>query len=148
MRYGSMEEAAGQYLAKCLREANIEIQSVPSFSDFGGLRIMNSMEKSVTITPRNMWEGVYYFETFCDFMALIKLIKQGDAKNDLKYWFNTVKTECDEAVMTEILIHAVKSSYIKKADVADALSQIDKPHMMAEFLNETQDINDKEEFEL
>lgn len=151
MRYGSMEEAAGQYLAKCLCKANIEIQYSPSFSDFDNSYIINDIEKSVTITPRkprNVWGGTYYFDTFCDLMALIRIIKQGKAENDLKYWFKTVKTEFDETVMTEILIYAVKNSYIKKADVTDALSQIDKPRMMAEFLNETQDINDKEEFEL
>lgn len=79
-------------------------------------------------------------------MVMIGCIKETHTINSSDMT-SLIDNEFDEAVVAEILIHAVREKYIKKAAVIDSLAQIDKPRMIAEFLSETKDIVGKEGFE-
>jgi hypothetical protein len=150
MRYGSMEEAAGQYLARMLKDSLIEISNTPNYTYFDrgtAISAITSLEERIIITPKITLKPQFSYIKFKAAMEFIIRIKEIHEiiSSDIQIF---VEDEFDEVVVTEMLIHAVRKGYIKKTAVIDSLAQIDNPRMTAEFLNETQDINDKEEFEL
>lgn len=148
-----MEEAAGQYLAKMLKDSFVEINETPSYSNYNycdnAITVMTSVEKRIIITSKLPLAPQLSKNNYIKFrvaMVIIDCIKETHTINSSDMIL--IENEFDEAVMTEILIHAVRERYIKKAAVIDALAQIDKPRMIAEFLNETQEIDEKEDFKL
>lgn len=154
MRYSSMEEAVGQYLAKMLEYSFVEINETPSYGNYNycdnAITVMTSVERKIIITSKLPLESQLFKNNYFKFgvaMGIIDRIKETHTINSSDMTV-LIENEFDEAVMTEILIHAVREKYIKKADVIDSLAQIDKARMIVEFLNETKDIVGKEGFEL
>lgn len=141
MRYGSMEEAAGQYLAGMLVDADVSVWK----NECNVKSILIELEFSD-------YKAYRFFEKFQCMSALIKLIKNNRSndvtKNAAVYIGKKAKEEFDEFILTEILIHAVKANYMGKATAADIFAEIDKPKITVFFLNETKDIDGEESFKL
>lgn len=141
MRYGSMEEAAGQYLAKAVEYADIRIHE--------GISIENEVKKEILLSNgRIEFKFSFYFIKFKLAMAMIQ-----ELKNQSKELWKIPARQLifdpfDESVAVEILIHAVRGGYIKKTVAGDFIAELNRPQMTIEFLNETKDIDGEESFEL
>lgn len=149
MRYGSMEEAAGQYLARMLKYAKIEIRDNLYDMELG--RVVKSPIQGIILQPRVMWDAQKDFFNFKAAMALVEKIKKQRTLAD-QIIFSTINekyvSEFDKNILLEIIIHAVKEKYIEKAEAIDALAKLNNPRMTAEFLSETGDFDGKEDFKL
>ena len=140
MRYGSMEEAAGQYLAGMLFDSDISV-----WREENGQKIL--------IEPMfSDYKACCLFEKFLSMLALMRLIKNSRndniTKDEAVYIGKMAKEEFDEFILAEILIHAVKANYIEKATAADIFAEIGKPKITVFFLNETKNIDGEEGLEL
>lgn len=139
MRYGSMEEAAGQYLAKAVEYADIRIHE--------GMSIENEVKKEILLSG-GCFKFSFYFIKFKLAMAMIQEFK----KQKRELWKiparQLIFDPFDESVAAEILIHAVRGEYIEKIAAGDFIAELERPQMMIEFLNETKDIDGEEKFEL
>lgn len=140
MKYANMEEAAGQYLAGMLFNSDISVW-----------REENSQK--ILIEPIfSDYKAYCLFEKFLSIFALIRLIKNSRNDDIVKdaavYIGKNAKEEFDEFILAEILIHAVKASYIEKTTAADIFAEIGKPKITVFFLNEAKDIDGEESFEL
>lgn len=139
MRYGSMEEAAGQYLAKAAEYANIRIHE--------GMSIENELKKEILLSSGRI-EFDFCFIKFKLAMAMIQALKSSIEKLWEVPARQLIFDPLDESVAVEILIHAVRGGYIEKTAAGDFIAEINRPQMTIEFLNETKDIDSKESFEL
>lgn len=141
MRYDNMEEAAGQYLAGMLFDADVSIWE-------NEINTKNILIESEFLDHK----ARCLFEKFKRMLVLIRLIKNSRnddiTKNAAVYIGKATTEEFDEFILAEILIHAVKSNYMAKATATDIFAEIDKPKITVFFLNETKDIDSKESFEL
>lgn len=141
MKYANMEEAAGQYLAGMLFDADVSIWE-------NEINTKNILIKSEFLDHK----ARCLFEKFKRMIVLIRLIKNsrddGITKGAAVYIGKTATEEFDEFILAEILIYAVKSNYMAKATATDIFAEIDKPKITVFFLNETKDIDSKESFEL
>ena len=141
MRYGSMEEAAGQYLAGMLFDADVSIWE----NEINTKNILIESEFSD-------YKARCLFEKFKRMFVLIRLIKNSRdddiTKGTAVHIGKTTTEEFDEFILAEILIHAVKANCMKKATAADIFAKIGKPKITVFFLNETKDIDGEERFEL
>ena len=139
MRYGSMKEAAGQYLAKAVEYADIRIHE--------GISIENEVRKEILLSGGCL-KFNFYFIKFKLAMAMIQELE----KQKSELWKiparQLIFDPLDESVAVEILIHAVHGGYIEKTAAGDFIAELNRPQMTIEFLNETKDIDSKESFEL
>lgn len=139
MRYGSMEEAAGQYLAKAVEYADIRIHE--------GMSIENEVKKEILLSGGHIGLG-FYFIKFKLAMAMIQELKNQSKELWKIPARRLIFDPFDESVAVEILIHAVRGGYIKKTAAGDFIAELNRPKMTIEFLNETKDIDGDESFEL
>ena len=139
MRYSSMEEAAGQYLAKVVGYADIRIHE--------GISIKNELKKEILLSDGCI-EFNFYFIKFKLAMAMIQELK----KQSNELWKiparQLIFDPFDKSVAVEILIHAVRGGYIEKTAAGDFIAELNCPQMMIEFLNELKDVKDERSFEL
>lgn len=139
MRYGSMEEAAGQYLAKAVEYADIRVHE--------GVSIENEVKKEILLSGGHI-EFDFCFIKFKLAMAMIQALKgsiEGLWKVPAR---QLIFDPLDESVVVEILIHAVRGGYIEKTAAGDFIAELNRPQMMIEFLNELKDIEDERSFDL
>lgn len=139
MRYGSMEEAAGQYLAKAVEYADIRIHE--------DISIENEIKKEILLSDGRI-EFNFYFIKFKLAIAMIQ-----ELKNQRKELWKIPARQLifdpfDESVAVEILIHAVRGGYIEKIAAGDFIAELNRPQMMIEFLNELKDIKGERNFDL
>lgn len=147
MRYSSMEEAAGQYLARMLKYACVEIRDEPCAASLCDGSAVSSHKQEISIQSLSiMWDAQINFYNFKAAMALVEVIKKHHTLADQIISFT--KSEFDNNILLEIIIHAVKEKYIKKAEAIDVLAKLDNPRMTAEFLSETGNFDGKEDFKL
>lgn len=139
MRYGSMEEAAGQYLAKAVEYADIRVHE--------GMSIENEVKKEILLSSGRI-EFDFYFIKFKLAMAMIQELKNQSKELWKIPVCRLIFDPFDESVAVEILIHAVRGGYIKKTVAGDFIAELNRPKMTIEFLNETKDIDGNESFEL
>lgn len=139
MRYGSMEEAAGQYLVKAVEYADIKIHE--------GISIKNEVRKEILLSDGCV-EFNFYFIKFKLAMAMIQELK----KQKKELWKiparQLISDLFGESIVVEILIHAVRGGYIEKTAAGDFIAEFNRPQMTIEFLSELKDIEDERSFDL
>lgn len=141
MKYANMEEAAGQYLAGMLFDADISIWE-------NEVNTKNILIESEFLD----YKARCLFEKFKCMFILIRLIKNSRSDDIIKgtavHIGKMTTEEFDKFILAEILIYAVKSNYMEKATAADIFAEIGNPKITIFFLNETKDIDGEESFEL